>query len=104
MVPDAVRQPGGRLAEDLHHGTPGRLFGIAERLVYAGLGLQTARRRLGPRAHHVASACYLAAGACFRYAWVLSGPPSARDDEAVARMARGRATRFEPPAEMRVAR
>jgi hypothetical protein len=50
----------------------------------------------------VASLCYLGAGLCFRYAWVGAGKTSARDDEAVARMARGRATIGEPEATLRV--
>jgi hypothetical protein len=94
----------GRLAEGLERGTPGLLFKIAERLVYAGLALRMARPPLSPRAHDLASLCYLGAGAFFRYAWVYAGPPSARDDEGVARMARARATRYEPPAEMRAVR
>jgi hypothetical protein len=44
----------------------------------------------------------MAAALCFRFAWVLAGRSSARDDEAVARMARARATRAEPPVEMQV--
>ncbi|HSD82007.1 MAG TPA: hypothetical protein VLB47_15170, partial [Solirubrobacteraceae bacterium] len=94
----------GRLAEGLDHGRAGRMFRLAERLVWTGLGLRLARPPLSPRAHHVASVCYLAAGACFRYAWVFAGPPSASDDEAVARMARARATRHEPPAAIRAVR
>ena len=57
----------------------------AKWLVRAGLGLQLTRRR---SLEHVASAVYLAAGLAFRYAWVQAGPVSARDDRAVARMAR----------------
>jgi cytochrome b len=78
----------GRLAEPLQHGRTGRLFRTAKWLVRAGLGLRLARRRGGPATHHVASACYLAAGLCFRFAWVSAGRDSATDDEAVARMAR----------------
>jgi hypothetical protein len=70
--------------------------------VRAGLGLRLARRRGGPAVHHVASACYLAAGLCFRYAWVEAGKPSAGDDEAVARTARARATAGEEDAALRV--
>jgi hypothetical protein len=40
----------------------------------------------------VASFVYLAAGLAFRFAWVQAGKASARDDEAVALMARGRVT------------
>ena len=75
----------GRLGDALDSGRPGRLFRTAKWLVRAGLGLQARRR-----AEHLASACHLAAGLCFRYAWVTAGPASARDDEAVARMARER--------------
>jgi hypothetical protein len=82
----------GRAGLALEHGTPGRLFHGAKLLVRTGLGLQLLRRPLGPRAHDVASCCYLAAGLAFRYAWVGAGPLSARDDEAVARMARGEVT------------
>jgi hypothetical protein len=57
----------------------------AKWLVRAGLGLQLTRRR---ELEHVASVVYLSAGLAFRYAWVRSGPASARDDRAVARMAR----------------
>jgi hypothetical protein len=73
----------GRLGAALDGGRAGRLFRAAKWLVRAGLGLQARGR-----AEHVASACHLAAGLCFRYAWVAAGPASARDDEAVARMAR----------------
>jgi formate-dependent nitrite reductase membrane component NrfD len=93
----------GRLAEALDHGAPGRWFGAAKWLVRAGLALRfTTGRRTGSRRHHVASLCYMAAALCFRYAWVTGGRASARDDEAVARMARGRATAGEPKAELRV--
>jgi uncharacterized protein YqgC (DUF456 family) len=80
----------GRLAHGLEQGRPGRLFRAGKWLARAGMGLRLVRRRAGPPAHHVGSACYLAAGLCFRFAWVGAGPPSARDDEAVARMARAR--------------
>lgn len=83
----------------LHHaaaamteGRPGLLFRFARSAVTTGLLLRFARRRLGPRAHHVASGLYLAGGLAFRYAWVEAGKASARDDMAVARMARGRLT------------
>ena len=75
----------GSHAEPLEHGRAGGLFRTAKWLVRAGLGLRLARRH-----GHVASACFLAAGLCFRYAWVAAGKPSASDDEAVARMARER--------------
>jgi formate-dependent nitrite reductase membrane component NrfD len=82
----------GHLARALEEGRPGRLFRAAELAVGSGLALRFARRRLGPRAHHVASVLYLAGGLAFRYAWIEAGKASARDDEAVARMARGQAT------------
>jgi formate-dependent nitrite reductase membrane component NrfD len=73
-------------------GPPGLLFRIARAAVAAGLLLRFVRRPLGPRAHHVASGLYLFGGLAFRYAWVEAGKASARDDMAVARMARGRLT------------
>lgn len=79
----------GRLADGLGEGRAGLLIRCAETAVAAGLGLRLVRARLGPRAHHVASVLYLAAGLAFRYAWVEAGKASARDDEAVARTARG---------------
>jgi formate-dependent nitrite reductase membrane component NrfD len=93
----------GRLAEALEHGRPGRWFSAAKWLVRAGLTLRFASRgRAGSRRHHVASLCYMAAALCFRYAWVEGGRASALDDEAVARMARGRATAAEAGASLRV--
>jgi hypothetical protein len=80
----------GPLARGLSEGTPGRLFKAAKWSVRGGLALQLARRRGGSRAQHLASALYLAAGLLFRFAWVKAGPPSARDDRAVAEMARSR--------------
>lgn len=82
----------GPAAQSLEQGTPGRLFKTAKWAVRAGLALRLARGRLGPRAHHVASVCYLGAGLAFRYAWVGAGRNSARDHESVARMARGELT------------
>ena len=67
-----------------------------------GLTLRLARTRGGPKVHHAASLCYLAAGLCFRYGWVEAGRASARDDEAVARMARQRATAGEPDHDVRL--
>jgi cytochrome b len=95
----------GRLAHALEDGRPGRFMRAAKWLVRGGLTLRLARRRagwVGPASHHVVSVAYLAAGLCFRLAWVTAGPPSARDDEAVARTARGRATKDEPEAVLRV--
>ena len=82
----------GRAGLSLEHGTPGRLFRAAKWGVRIGLGLRLLRAPLGPRAHDVASLCYLGAGLAFRYAWVGAGQVSARDDETVARMARGAVT------------
>ena len=49
-------------------------------------------RRSGPLGQNVASVLYLAGGLAFRFAWLEAGKASARDDEAVALMARGRVT------------
>jgi hypothetical protein len=81
----------GPLASGLETGRPGRHFKAAKWLVRAGLALRFARKPLGPKIHHLASAMYLAAGLLFRYAWVGAGRESARHDEVVARMARERA-------------
>jgi formate-dependent nitrite reductase membrane component NrfD len=82
----------GRAGHVLQEGRAGTLFQSAKWLVRIGLGLRPLRQRLGPNVHHVASVCYLAGGLAFRYAWVEAGKASARDDEAVVRMARGRVT------------
>jgi hypothetical protein len=76
------RLSGLGLAEPLERS---KLMKAAKWLVRAGLGLQLTRRR---ELEHAASVVYLAAGLTFRYAWVRLGPVSARDDRAVARMAR----------------
>jgi len=78
-------------------GRPGLLFKLARAAVTTGLLLRLVRRPLGPGAHHVASGLYLAGGLAFRYAWVEAGKASARDDLAVARMARGTLTREDVP-------
>jgi hypothetical protein len=88
----------GRLSQSLREDRGGRLFKAAKWSVRAGLALRLARRRGGPRVHHLASCLYLGAGLAFRYAWVEAGKHSARDDEAVVRMARSRGTRGEPGA------
>jgi hypothetical protein len=78
----------GPLAGALEDGRPGRLLRAAKWLVRLGLASRLAH---GPRAgavHHAASAAYLAAGLCFRFAWVGAGRASAADDAAVARTAR----------------
>lgn len=82
----------GRAGLSLEHGTPGRLFRAGRWAARIGLGLELLRKPLGPRAHEVASICHLAAGLAFRYAWVGAGQISARDHEAVARMARAAVT------------
>jgi formate-dependent nitrite reductase membrane component NrfD len=82
----------GQLADVLEHGRAGRLFRFAKWAVRIGLLLRFTRRRFGPWEHHVASLLYLSGGLAFRFAWVEAGRASARDDEAVARTARGRAT------------
>ena len=80
----------GPLASGLEHGTPGKQFRAAKWLVRAGLGLRFVRARTGRPAHDVASVLYLRAGLLVRFAWVGAGKLSARDDERVAEMARGR--------------
>ena len=49
-------------------------------------------RRTRPLGQHAASILYLAGGLAFRFAWLEAGKASARDDEAVALMARGKVT------------
>jgi len=83
----------GRLGDALEHGVPGRLYGAAKGLVGVGLLLQLAGRGRRRGAQHAASVLYLAGGLGFRFAWVQAGKASARDDEVVAVMARGRLTR-----------
>jgi formate-dependent nitrite reductase membrane component NrfD len=78
----------GPLAEPLETGAAGTWFRAAKWLVRAGVTLRLLRRSPDDRLQHVASACYLGAGLCFRYGWVTAGRASARDDEAVARTAR----------------
>jgi hypothetical protein len=94
----------GRLADGLEDGRAGRWFNAARWLVRAGLTLRLARARGGPRLHHAASLCYLGAGLCFRFGWMEAGRASARDDEAVARMARARGTAREPDDDVRLTR
>jgi len=89
----------GRLASVLEEGQGATWFTRAKWLARSGLALRLlGARRRGELAHHVASVLFMAAALCFRFAWVFSGRSSARDDEAVARMARGHATRAEPEA------
>ena len=61
-------------------------------VVRAGLGAAPARKPPRARVHHAACVLYLAAGLLFRFAWVGAGRASARDDRAVAEMARDRGT------------
>lgn len=68
----------------------GRRFTAAKVLVNVGFALQASSRRAGPRAQDAASVAYLVAGLAFRLAWIEAGRVSAGDDEAVARMARGK--------------
>jgi formate-dependent nitrite reductase membrane component NrfD len=72
----------GRLGDALQR----RTFTLAKWAVRGGLALRFTSRR--PAAHHAASALYLIAALAFRVGWVEAGKASARDDEAVARMAR----------------
>lgn len=92
----------GRLANAIEEGAAGRCLSAAKWLVRFGLTSRLVGGRLSGSAHHAASVAYLGAGLCFRYAWVLGGRPSARDDEAVARNHRGHATAGEPEAVVRV--
>jgi len=78
----------GRLGEALEQGQPGRLFRLASWAVRGGLALRLARGRGGPWPQHAASVLFLLAGLAYRFAWVGAGRTSARDDEAVALMAR----------------
>jgi formate-dependent nitrite reductase membrane component NrfD len=75
----------------MEHGTTGKRFRTAKRLVRAGLALRLVRGVGGRPVHDLASVLYLIAGLLFRYAWVGAGKVSAEDDQAVARMARGKA-------------
>ena len=80
----------GDAAQALGRGRPGLYFRTAKSLVTLGLSLRLLARRTGPREHELASFMYLAAGLLFRFAWVSAGKASAKDDEVVAAMARGR--------------
>jgi formate-dependent nitrite reductase membrane component NrfD len=93
----------GRLARAFEEGHGARWYSGAKWLVRVGLVLRFARRRFGPRTDDATSVAFMAAALCFRFAWVRGGRDSAADDEAVARTARGRATRYEPsPGALRV--
>jgi formate-dependent nitrite reductase membrane component NrfD len=80
----------GDAANPLGRGRAGLYFRTAKSLVALGLSLRLVARRAGSREHDLASVVYLAAGLLFRFAWVYGGQDSARDDEAVAAMARDR--------------
>jgi MFS family permease len=82
----------GRLASALEDGAGGQWFRRAQWLVRTGLVARLAHKRLGSLSEHFASACFMGAALCFRFAWVRAGRSSALDDEAVARTARERAT------------
>jgi formate-dependent nitrite reductase membrane component NrfD len=86
----------GRLAHALEEPPAASWYSGAKWLARGGLAARALRRWLGPATDHVASVAFMGAALCFRFAWVLAGRASARDDEAVARMARARATRSEP--------
>lgn len=93
----------GRLATVLEEGHGGRWFSRAKWLARGGLALRLSRRRgTGRWADHLASAAFMSAALCFRFAWVESGIASAKDDEAVALNHRGLATREEPDHDMDV--
>jgi formate-dependent nitrite reductase membrane component NrfD len=91
----------GDLASALDDGDGGPWFHRAKWLARTGLATRLMRRWTG-LAEHVASGCFMAAALCYRFAWVGAGHSSADDDEAVARTARGRATRDEPDMALRV--
>jgi hypothetical protein len=83
----------GRAGRVLSEGRARRLFRTAQGLVGTGVALNLfGPRRVGPLGQNVASVLYLAGGLAFRYAWLEAGRASARDDEAVALMARGGVT------------
>ncbi|QEC49332.1 hypothetical protein FSW04_18285 [Baekduia soli] len=92
----------GRLASVLEEGVGAHWFSGAKWLARGGLALRLLGPRGGTLPHHVASVAFMGSALCFRFAWVLSGRSSAHDDEAVARMARARATRDEAPLDMDV--
>jgi formate-dependent nitrite reductase membrane component NrfD len=83
----------GRAGRVLSEGRAGRLSRAAQALVGTGVALNLlGTRRVGPLGQNIASALYLAGGLAFRFAWLEAGKASARDDEAVALMTRGRVT------------
>ncbi|HWF36487.1 MAG TPA: NrfD/PsrC family molybdoenzyme membrane anchor subunit [Solirubrobacteraceae bacterium] len=87
----------GRAGEAISKGTASRLSRTAKTLVSSGLLLAIiARGRARRPAQNLASLLYLGGGLAYRFAWIEAGRASARDDEAVALMARGRVTADEP--------
>jgi hypothetical protein len=80
----------GDAARALGRGRSGVYFRTAKSIVALGLSLRLIGRHTGPREHDLASVMYLAAGLLFRLAWVDAGRASAKDDKAVAAMARDR--------------
>jgi formate-dependent nitrite reductase membrane component NrfD len=83
----------GALGEAFSQGTSQPAYRAAKLLIGAGLALNVlGRRRFKTPVEHVASVLYLAGGLAFRFAWIEAGKASARDDEAVALMARASAT------------
>ena len=79
----------GRVGEAFSQGRPHRLFRTAKLLVGSGLALNVlGKRRPRTPVEHMSSLMYLAGGLAFRFAWIEAGKASARDDEAVALMAR----------------
>jgi hypothetical protein len=99
LLSEVNRDRLGALASVLDDGAGACWFHRAKWLARGGLAMRLARGRLAA-AEHVASLCFLGAALCYRFAWVRSGRSSAQDDEAVARTARGLATRDEPEHEM----
>ncbi|HEX3802134.1 MAG TPA: NrfD/PsrC family molybdoenzyme membrane anchor subunit [Solirubrobacteraceae bacterium] len=81
----------GSLASVLEDGAGAEWFKRAGWLARAGLATRLLRGRV-PGSEHVASASFMGAALCYRFAWVRSGRTSAEDDEAVALMARQRVT------------
>jgi formate-dependent nitrite reductase membrane component NrfD len=91
----------GDLASALDEGDGAKWFHRAKWLARLGLATRL-MRRWTIMAEHLASVSFMTAALCYRFAWVGSGRTSAADDEAVARTARGRATRDEPDLSLRV--
>jgi hypothetical protein len=80
----------GTLGEALEREGPGRFIRFATWAVRGGLALRLAGRR-APWLQHATSGLFLAAALAYRLGWVGAGRASARDDEAVALMARRKA-------------